>query len=71
MILEIKVHDDYQKEFLSIVENLKGIMIETVSKKETEDDLDFLTGEIEEGLRSGKSKTTHSELFKRLKTKYA
>ncbi len=71
MILELKVNDDYQKQLLNILENLKGVMIESISKKDEIDNLDFLTSEIEKGLNSGVSNTTHDELFKRLKTKYA
>jgi hypothetical protein len=68
MVLEIKVNDAYQKEILTILENLKGVMIETVAQKE--DDLGFLEEEIEKGFRSPMTNTTHSELFKRLKDKY-
>ncbi len=71
MILELKVNDNYQKQLLNILENLKGVMIESISKKDEIDNLDFLTSEIEKGLNSGVSNTTHDELFKRLKTKYA
>ncbi len=71
MVLEIKVHDGYQKEFLAIVENLKGIMVESVETKASKSDLSFLTLEVEKGLNSMKSKTTHAELFDRLKSKYA
>ncbi len=71
MILEIKVNDNYQEQLLNILENLKGVMIETISKKEIVDDLGFLTTEIEKGLNSGVSSITHDELFKKLKVKYA
>jgi len=71
MVLEIKVNDDYQKELLMILENLKGVMIDTISKKESIDDLGFLTTEIEKGLNSGVSSVSHDELFDRLKSKYA
>ena len=71
MILEIKVNDDYQKELLTILENLKGIMIDGIAKKEGDDDLGFLTKEIEKGLASGISDATSDEIFERLKSKYA
>jgi hypothetical protein len=68
MTLQIEVNDNYQKQLLNILENLKGTMIESISKKDEIDDLGFLTSEIEKGLESGVSSTTHDELFKRLKT---
>jgi len=71
MILEIKVNDEYKSEILSILENLKGVMIDSISKRDTRDDLGFLTTEIEEGLNSGMSESSHIELFDRLKEKYA
>lgn len=71
MILEIEVNNNYQKQLLNILENLKGTMIESISKKDEIDDLGFLTSEIEKGLASGVSSTTHDTLFKRLKIKYA
>ena len=71
MILEIKVNDDYQKELLTILENLKGVMIDGIAKKESKDDLSFLTKEIEKGLASGVSDATSGEIFERLKSKYA
>jgi hypothetical protein len=70
MVLEIKVNDDYQKELLTILENLKGVMIDTISKKESVDDLASFTKEIEKGLSSGVSNTSCDELFDRLKSKY-
>ncbi len=71
MILEIKVNDDYQKELLTILENLEGIMIDGIAKKESHDDFSFLTKEIEKGLASGISESTSDAIFKRLKSKYA
>jgi len=71
MILEIEVNSTYQKQLLNILENLKGTMIESISKKDEIDDLGFLTSEVEKGMDSGVSGTTHKELFRRLKTKYA
>ncbi len=70
MILEIEVNDNYQKQLLNILENLKGVMIESILKKDEINDLGFLTSEIEKGLKSGVSATTHDELFKKLKAKY-
>jgi hypothetical protein len=71
MILEIKVNDNYQKELLTILENLKGVMIDGIAKKEGNDDFSFLTKEIEKGLASGVSDAKSAEIFKRLKSKYA
>ena len=71
MILEIKVNDDYQKELLTILENLKGIMIDAIVKKDGTDDFSFLTKEIEKGLASGVSDALSSEIYERLTSKYA
>ena len=71
MILEIKVNDDYQKELLTILENLKGIMIDAIVKKDSTDDFSFLTKEIEKGLASGVSDALSSEIYERLTSKYA
>jgi len=53
------------------LENLKGVMIDAIVKKDSTDDFSFLTKEIEKGLASGVSDALSSEIYERLTSKYA